>query len=50
MLGQYMADASTILQTYLEEGLDICTVWWHFSILVLNRNGESLFVYGAASD
>ncbi|MDB5181855.1 MAG: hypothetical protein JWP13_618 [Candidatus Saccharibacteria bacterium] len=46
----FVSDSSIIYSTSIEEGLPIYYTFWHFAFVILNPEGESLFLFGAASD
>lgn len=46
----FVSSDSVIYSTNIEKGLPLYNTFWHFAFVILNPKGESLFLFGAASD
>lgn len=47
---KYIDDNSKIYASSLEDGLPIMYIFWRFAYIILNKDGKSLFLFGAAYD
>jgi hypothetical protein len=49
-LETHVAEGSAIYWSGMEKGLPMSYIFWEFAFVVVNKDGKSLFLYGAASD
>lgn len=49
-IDKYIDDNSKIYASSLEDGLPILDIFWKFAYIILNKDGKSLFLFGAAYD
>ena len=47
---QYLTNSTIILKYPDEFGIPYLSVFWGYSFILFNRDGNSLFIYGLASD